>query len=324
MKAIVYQRFGPPEVAKVVDVASPTCGDRQVLVRVRAAAITSGDSKIRSFMGIPWTLALLSRPLFGWRKPKKPILGGAFAGEIESVGAGVNTFKPGDKVLGFTGMTFGAHAQYLSMNADGVIVVMPENLTFELAAAAPFGMLTAVHFLRCAKIQAGQNVLINGASGAVGLAAVQLAKHHGCHVTGVCSGSNVQCVTDVGADHVIDYTQQDISQSDRKYDIIFDTVGKTTWSQCRRLLTPKGCYMQAVFALRHLLLMLWVNLTGKRKMICTISNERTQDLQLAKTLIEAGDYQPVIDSVYPMDQAAEAHRRVDSGHKVGSVILTMD
>lgn len=324
MKAIRYTRFGQPDVLHLAEIDKPVPASNQVLIKVHASTVNSGDCKLRSFKDIPWTIAIPSRFVFGFRTPKKPILGGDFAGEVEAVGDQVTKWKPGDKVFGFTGMCFGAYAQYLCVSADGAIAPMPENQSYQEMAAIPFGVLTGMHFLKAGKIAAGENVMIYGASGAVGVAAIQLAKHFGATVTGVCSTKHVQLVRALGADHVIDYTQQDYLQSQTKYDMVFDTVGKTTFSKCKRILNPNGRYLQTVFAIRHLLLMLCVNLTSSRKIICSISPDNADDLLYVKKLVEDGQYNPVIDRTYPLEQTAQAHRYVDEGHKTGSVVLTVD
>jgi NADPH:quinone reductase-like Zn-dependent oxidoreductase len=323
MKAITHTRCGSPDVLHLDDVPMPLPRPNEVRVKVHASTVTSGDVKMRSFEDIPWTMALLARPIFGFFKPKQPILGVEFAGEIDTVGKDVSSFTIGEKVFGITGMQSGTNAQFVCVPADRAIVTMPENQSFTDMAAIPFGALTAMHFLKVGKIKQGDHVLVYGASGAVGVAAIQVAKHFGATVTGVCSTKNLELVESLGADHVIDYTQQDYLQSNQTYDILFDTVGKTTFGKAKRILTPDGRYLQTVFAIRHLFQMGLANLLTQRKIVCTVSADGRDDLLAIKAMIEAGIYKPVIDRVYPLEEAAEAHRYVDDGHKVGSVVLTI-
>lgn len=321
MKAITHTRFGSADVLTLSQVDTPVPGDGDVLVNVHASTVTSGDVKVRGFEGVPWTMVLLARPMFGFRTPRQPILGSEFAGVVAAVGKDVTTFKPGDRVFGMLGMKLGANAEYVCIPAKNAIAHMPAGRSFTEMASMPFGALTALHFLTVGKIAAGDHVLINGASGAVGVAAIQIAKHVGATVTSVCSSKNVDLVMSLGADHVIDYTQQDVTQTSQTYDIIFDTVGKITFGQAKRMLKPNGRYLQAVFAIRHLFQMMFVNMTGNRKMICTVAPESPTHLQALKQLVEDGQYKAVIDRVYPLEQTADAHRYVDGGHKVGSVVI---
>jgi NADPH:quinone reductase-like Zn-dependent oxidoreductase len=267
----------------------------------------------------------------GLRRPKKiPILGIEFAGTVESVGKAVTRFQTGDEVFGATGFKFGAHAEYVCLPEDGRLAIKPANMTFEEAAAVLFGGVTALDFLRRAKIQAGQKVLVYGASGSVGVFAVQLAKHFGAHVTGVCSTANLELVTSLGADQVVDYTREDFSRAGRVYDIVFDTVGKSGFSRSLASLKPGGAYVQiggsgGVWAiLGGLLRGMWVSMTGGAKVIGGVTRATNEDLFFLKGLIEGGTLRTVIDRRYSLDQIAEAHRHAEAGHKKGHVVILLN
>jgi 2-desacetyl-2-hydroxyethyl bacteriochlorophyllide A dehydrogenase len=259
---------------------------------------------------------------FGFKKPRHTILGSEFAGEIESVGQDVKSFKPGDSVFGFSA-SFGAYAEYLCMPEDGVLAKKPANMTYEEAAAVPHGALTALCFIRKANIQPGERVLINGASGGIGQFAVQLAKHFGAEVTGVCSTTKLDVVKSLGADEVIDYTQQNFTENGQTYDVIFDTARVTSFSRCKSSLNPNGRYLLAVFGMREVAQMLGTSIMGNKKVICALAPIEKQDLIYLKELIEAGKIKTVIDKRYPLEQIAEAHRYVEEGHKKGYVVVTL-
>ncbi len=319
MKAIVYTKFGTPDVLRLEEVAKPTLKDNEVLIRIAAATVAVEDPGIRARPG-----------LNGFLKPKKAILGFYLAGEVEAVGKDVKRFKKSDQVYGNTGLgLLGAYAEYICMPEDGAIVMKPSNITLEEAAALPNGALTALPFLRDqGKIQSGQKVLINGASGAVGSIAVQLAKYFGAEVTGVCSTSNLEMVKSFGADRVIDYTKEDFTKNGQAYDIIFDTVGKSPFSSCKGSLTENGVYVTTVPSPAAMLQMVWTSKMGGKKVKIAATglrpaSEKTKELIFLNGLIETGKIKAVIDRSYPLEQMAEAHKYVEAGHKKGNVVITM-
>jgi len=272
---------------------------------------------------MPLPLWLLSRLAFGLNKPVNPILGSEFAGVVEAVGAQVTRFKPGDAVFGYRGLAMGAYAEYVCMPESGMLALKPAQMTFEEAAAVPYGALTALSLLRKVNLRPGQKVLINGASGGIGAAAVQLAKTYGAEVTGVCGTPRLDFVKALGADRVIDYTVEDFTRSGETYDVIFDILGKTSFGRGRKALKPNGLYLFASFKMKQLAQMLWTKIAGGRKVICALSSENPDDLTFIAGLIEAGQYKAIIDRRYPMTEAAEAHRYVEQGRKKGSVVIAV-
>lgn len=318
MKAIVCTKYGPPDVLQLASVEKPAPGDNEILIKIHATAVSSGDVHLRK--ADPFAIRLF----FGLTKPKRKILGYVLAGEIEAVGKDVKLFKKGDRVFGTTGMRMGAYAGYVCLPEDGVLGIMPANMTYEEAASIPFGGNTALYFLKKGNIQRGQKVLIYGASGAIGTAAVQLAKHFGAEVTGVCSTSNLEMVKSLGAGRVIDYTAADFTKSGETYDVIFDTVGKSSFSGSIRSLNENGTLILAAAGLPQMVRGLWTSMTSSKKVISGVMSEKAEDVDLFKELIEAGKIKPVIDRTYPLEQIADAHQYVDKGHKKGNVVITID
>ena len=319
MKAIVYTKYGPPEVLELNDLEKPTPKDNEVLIRVYATTVTAADGMMRR------SDTFMSRIILGLRKPRNKyrILGLELSGEIESIGKNVKRFREGDQVYGFTGFRPGAYAEYKCMPEKGSLVIKPVNMTYEEAAAVIDGASTALFFLRDkAHIQSGQKVLIIGASGSIGTFAVQLARYFGTEVTGVCSTANVELVRSLGADKVIDYTKEDFTDNGEDYDIIFDTVGKSSFTSCKGSLKKNGVYLVTTGAmLTNYFLTLWTSLVSRKKFIYAMSVEKTEALIFLKELVEAGKVKPIIDRSYSLEQIVEAHEYVDKGHKKGNVVV---
>jgi len=323
MKASVTTRYGPPDVVQVQEVEKPRPRKNEILVKIYATTVTSGDSRLRSFT-VPPGFKLITRIFFGIRKPRKPILGVELAGEVEDVGTDAKLFKKGDQIFGSGDMSMGCHAEYVAVPENGPVTMKPANMTYEEAAAVPFGALSSLVYLRnFGKIQSGQKVLINGASGALGTYAIQLGKYFGAEMTGICSTANLELVKSLGAERVIDYTKEDFSKTGETYDIIFDTVGKISFSQCKSSLKPKGRFLLGVAGVPQFLQMLWTSIRGGKKVVAGLANFTKEDLVFVKGLLEAGTIRPVIDRRYPLERIAEAHGYVDQGHKKGSVVITV-
>ena len=323
MKAVVYHKYGPPDVLQLEDVEKPTPKDNEILIKVHATTVTVADTRSRSFT-VPPSFWLPARISLGLRKPRKAILGMELAGEIESVGKEVKQFKKDDQVFAATLIGFGAYAEYKCLPEEAAISIKPSNVTYEEAAALPIGARTALHYLKKANIQPGQKVLVYGASGSVGTYAVQLARYFRAEVTGVCSTANVELVRSLGANRVIDYTVEDYSRNGETYDVIFEAVDKSSFSACMRALKEDGIYLNVTIPLPTMQ-MLWTKITSHKKiMLGENPPERAEDLIFLKELVEAGKLKPVIDRCYPREQIVEAHRYVDKGHKKGNVVITVN
>ncbi len=322
MRAVVYRRYGSPDVLELTELPKPVPTDREVLIKVHATTVSAGDWRARS-LTVPRGFGPFARLALGLFGPRQPILGAELAGEVEAVGKRVSKFAVGDQVFAYTGGRLGCHAEYRCVREDGAVVRKPANLTYEEAASLSFGGVTALHFLRRAGVRQGDRVLVNGASGAVGSAAVQLAKHLGAEVTGVCSGGNLALVKSIGAEHVIDYTVEDFTHNGQTYDIIVDAAGTAPYARCRRSLKDGGRLLLVVATLAGMLEAPWVSLTSKTKVIAgPATSGSAEELRLLATLAQAGELKPVIDRRYPIERIADAHRHVDAGHKKGSVVVT--
>ncbi|MCJ7701727.1 MAG: NAD(P)-dependent alcohol dehydrogenase [Anaerolineales bacterium] len=319
MKAAVYTEFGPPEVFRIKEVAKPIPDTNEVLIKIFATTVAKEDPDMRNAPGIN-----------GLTKPKKTILGMYLAGIVESTGEGVSRFQVGDQVYGSAALKLGAYAEYICLPEDAALVIKPENISFQQAAAVPNGAITTVPFLvHLGKIKNGDKVLITGASGTVGTSAVQLAKYYGAEVTGVCSPTKIDVIRSLGADHVLDYTHEDFTQNGQTYDIIFDTVGKSSYSRSKGSLKPKGVYLTTVPTLEVIphLLNPFRNLTRSAKFAATAlrkTSKKLIDLAIINQIIEKGKYLPVIDRTYTLEEISLAHKYVEEGHKTGDVVITLD
>ena len=324
MKAVVYDRYGPPDVLRLEDVERPIPKEDEVLVKVHATTVNRSDVHTREAnrrSGLAATL--LSRLVSGLRRPRQRILGGEFAGEVEAVGAAVTEFAVGDRVFGSSGLRFGAHAEFISVPASARIAHMPAGMSFEEAAPICDGALNALMCLKQADLRAGRRILIYGASGAIGTAAVQLAKYFGADVTAVCSTKNLELVRSLGADRVIDYTQEDFTRNGQKYNVIFDAVGKHSFRRCLDSLEPGGIYLPTD-GFANIMWALWGSRFGDKKVIFKLPpRQPKQDVLFLKQLVEAGKYRPVIDRLYPLEDVIEAARYVETERKTGNVVLTV-
>jgi NADPH:quinone reductase-like Zn-dependent oxidoreductase len=324
MKAVVQEKYGAPEVLAVQEVETPSPRENEVLIKIHATSVTAAHTAMRK--GRP----LYGRLFTGLSGPKNVIPGTDLAGEIVAVGREVKRFQVGDQVFGSTDLGGGGYAEYICLPEDDVLALMPANVSYKEAAALLEGATTSLAFLRDkGKIQSAQRVLINGASGGLGTAAVQLAKYFGAHVTGVCSTANVELVRSLGADRVIDYKQEEFTQNGQTYDIIFDTVGKSSYARCKGSLTQEGVYLNPVLGLPLLLQMLWTSNFGSKKALFMATglrpaSEKKKDLAFLRDLVEAGKLRAIVDRRYALEQAAEAHRYVETGHKKGNIFIAMD
>lgn len=320
MRAWVVTRYGSPDVLELKEVETPEPEDDQVRVRIHATTVSSGDWRIRS-MNVPKGFGIISRLIFGLTVPRSPILGTEFAGMIDRVGRNVTGFSVGDAVFGSSDTTMGAHAEYIVVDADATIAPAPENLSFGEAAAMSFGGCTALQFLRRGRIESGHRVLINGASGAVGSAAVQLARSFGAHVTGVCSAANADLVRSLGADEVVDYRSTDVSDSVETWDIIMDTAGTMPYKRAKRILADEGSLLVVLGDAPAMLSAPFISMASKHKVAAGPVSGTAEDLKLLADLARNGGYRPVVDSWYTFEEMVEAHRRVDTGHKRGNVVV---
>lgn len=324
MKAIIYRQYGKPGVLKVRQLKKPVPKDNEVLVQVRATSVTTGDQKMRS-LDLPRGFGLIGRIVFGILAPRRQILGTEFAGRIVATGQHVTRFNIGDDIFAYPGAGLGGYAEFATIAEDQAIALKPDQLSYKEAVALSFGAATALNFLRDkGGIQNGDNVLIVGASGGVGTAAVQIAKHFGAYVSGVCSTANMDLVHSIGADNVLDYTREDFSQSEDKYDIILDTTGTVTYQKAQKALRPGGRFLMVSGDLPQLISMLLASKADGKKGIAGYAPERAEELAFIANLVHAGQYRPVIDRCYPFEQIQEAHAYVDTGRKKGNVVISLE
>ena len=326
MKAIVHTHYGSPDLLQFKEVDKPAPRNNEVLISIRATSVSTGDCNVRNFTFVTKSMLPIAKLMFGIGRPwKARILGTELAGEVERVGKDVTRFKTGDRVIASTGMAGGGHAQYACLPQTGAVVVMPESLSWEEAVAIPFGANAALYFLRdLGKIRAGQEVLIIGASGAIGSAVVQLAKHFGATVTAVCSGANVELVKSLGADRVIDYTSEDFTRSGKTYDLIFDVIGGTTFDHCKNSLKPNGVFLQNIMDLTDIVRVLWTSIASRKRIKGGVGINNLERMSYIAELATAGKLRPVIDRSYPLERTSEAFKYVEQGHKKGNIVITVD
>jgi len=319
VKAAVHTRYGAPDVVSIREVAKPTARDGELIIKVHVTTVNRTDSGCRS--GKPF----FSRFFTGLLRPRGTVLGNEFAGEVDGTGDGVTAFKVGDRVFGFSGLSgpFGAHAEYLRMPQDGALAAIPPTVYYEEAAAGTEGSHYALSNIRKAEVRSGQNVLVYGATGAIGSAAVQLAKNIGARVTAVCATKNIELVADLGADRVIDYTAQDFTADEERYDVVLDAVGKSTFGRCRRLLKPRGIYLSTEGGLGFLLLILITPLLRGKKAVFALPKLDQATVRHLADLIGSGQFKPVIDRRYPLEDIVAAYRYVETGQKIGNVVITV-
>lgn len=322
MRAVVYELYGSPDVLRVREIGKPTPRDDEVLIRVRAAEVTKADCEMRRFrFQVQW-FSLPLRLALGITRPKRQVLGGYFAGEVEAVGKDATRFRKGDAVFGAAQLRLGAHAEYVCLPASYTIVPKPRQASFDEAAASVLGGLNALHFLRRAKVQPGEKLLVNGAGGSIGIFAVQIAKEMGAEVTAVDGAHKEQLLRRIGADHFIDYAKEDFRKGGRKYDVIFSVVATNTYAQCLRALNPKGRYVLANPRLADMLRSVVTSTLTDKNVIVALAGEKEEELLALRQMIDEGKIRPVVDRVYPMEHAAEAHRRVETERRLGSVVMS--
>ncbi len=320
MKAIVYTKYGSPDVLQLKEVEKPTPKDNEVLIKIYATTVNRTDSALRK------AEPFFSRFITGLIKPKKTILGTEFAGKIEAVGKDVTSFKAGDKVFGFSENDFGAHAEYMIMPEEGSLTTMPANMTYEEAAPSTEGAHYAYNFIKKVNIKSGQKVLVNGATGAIGSAAVQLLKYFGVNVTAVCNAKDFNLVKSLGANKVIDYTKEDFTKDDQDYSYVFDAVGKSSFAKCKPLLQPDGVYISSElgFMAQNIFFALVTPIIGNKKVKFPLPTDSRGSVLLIKKLIDEGKFKAVIDRKYPLEQIVEAYRYVETGQKIGNVVITVE
>ncbi|MGJ8680068.1 NAD(P)-dependent alcohol dehydrogenase [Paraglaciecola sp.] len=324
MKAIIYTKYGTPDVLKVKQIAKPAFEPNDVLVRIKAVEVTKADCELRSFrFPVQWFWLPL-RIALGVTKPKKQVLGGYFSGQIESVGKNVKAFQVGEEVFGCAGFGMGAYAEYLVISDSSTLLPKPVNLSFENAAAVPLGGLNALHYLRRAKLKKGEKVLINGAGGSIGTFAVQIAKSMGAIVTAVDSGIKENMLREIGADEFVDYTKQDFTQSAQQYDVIFNMVAGVPYSASIKALKPNGRYLLANPRLSDMFRSVITTRYSNKIVMFSFAGEKTEELSTLKDMLEAEEISSVVDIVYPMEQVAEAHRKVEAEERIGSVVISIN
>jgi NADPH:quinone reductase-like Zn-dependent oxidoreductase len=324
MKAIIWTKYGPPDVLQLREVKKPSPKDDEILVRVYATTVTAGDCEVRGSK-FPMWLWIPMRLFIGLVRPKRiTTLGQELSGEIEEVGKDVKLFKKGDKVFAHTGFRMGAYSEYICLPEKGLISIKPEDITHEEATTVPTGGLEALYFMRKANIQKGQKLLINGAGGSIGTYAIQIAKHFGAEITGVDSSEKLDMLSTIGADNIIDYKKEDFTKSGKTYDAIFDVVGKSPFSGSIRALRKNGRYLLANPRPSLMIRGLWTSMRSSKKVIVGAADQRVEDLDYLKELIESGKIKPVIDKSYPLEQIVEAHKYVEKGHKKGNLVITLD
>ena len=320
MRAATFEAFGPPEVVSIREVPTPTPADDQVLIRVHATTVSAADRRLRS-RDVPTGFGIFVRLIFGWSRPKQPILGTDAAGVVVAVGKSVTRFSPGDAVIAFVGAKTGCHAEYVCVGEGDAIIPKPSSVSFEDAVAMCFGGTTALHYFREAALAPGERVLIFGATGAVGSAAIQLAKQRGAHVTAVCGATNVALARELGAAEVIEYTQQDALATGKAYDVIMDNVGSAPFALAKASLARGGRLLAVVASLPAIVGAAWVALATDKRVVVGSAPERAADLVELVQLVETGRFKPVIGARFPLDAIVEAHRLADSGHKRGSAVV---
>ncbi len=324
MKAIIWTKYGPPDVLELQEIDKPVPKDTEILVKIHTTTVTAGDCEMRN-LKFPIWVRLPMRLYVGFIKPTRvTILGGYLAGEVEAVGQSVRRFNVGDEIFGFSGMGFGSYAEHICLPESSIVVAKPVNMTYEEAAPVPLGGLEALHFLRKANIQPGQRILINGAGGSIGTYTVQLARHYGAEVTAVDSIDKLDMLRSLGSDRVIDYTKEDFSKNKKKYDVIFDVVQKSSFSKIIRSLNENGIYLMTNPTMFKMIRGLWVSKTTSKKVIFEFTSPNTDDLNTLKEMIEAGKLKTVIDRRYPLEQVPDAHRYVESGLKKGNVVISIE